>query len=160
KKIGRGYEAKIGELFPKLSVDLALAMVRLLASLETPAAKDAIGMAVQSPHALVRIEALGHVEGAAGSRLRTEMRRLLQDADQEVRLATLRAMEMHNIAIAGPFLVLRIQEDNFAKLPLDERKQALQALCKLRAKRGEEVCMELLSNSSLFRSRASDETRE
>lgn len=160
RKIGRGYEAKIGELFPKLGVDIALAMVRLLAGIDTPAAKEAIGGAVQSPYALVRIEALGHVEGAAGSRLRTEMRKLLEDPDPEVRLATLRAMESHNIAIAGPFLVLRIQEETFSKLPLEERKQALQALCKLRAKRGEEVCMELLSNSTLFRTRASDETRE
>jgi serine/threonine protein kinase len=159
-RMGRGHEAKIGALFPKLAVDLALGMVRLLASLETPAAKEAISMAAQSPHALVRIEALGHVEGAAGARLRTEMRRLLEDPDGEVRLATLRAMETHNIVIAGPFLVLRIQEKTFTKLPLEERKQSLQALCKLRAKRGEEVCMALLAHSQMFRSRALEETRE
>jgi serine/threonine protein kinase len=159
-RMGRGHEAKIGALFSKLALDLALGMVRLLASLDTPAAKEAVGMAVQSPHALVRIEALGNVEGAAGPRLRAEMRRLLEDPNPEVRLATLNAMESNNIAIAGPFLVLRIQEQTFSKLPIEERKQALKALCKLRAKRGEEVCMALLSNSPLFRSRALEETRE
>lgn len=159
-RIGRGHEAKIGGLFPKLSVDLALGMVRLLAGLDTPAGREAIGMAVQSPHALVRIEALGHVEGAAGTRLRGEMRRLMEDPDPQVRLTTLQAMESHNIVIAGPFLVLRIQEKGFAKLPLEERKQALQALCKLRAKRCEEVCIALLSNQSLFRSSDGEETRE
>ena len=159
-RVGRGNEAKIGALFPKLKVELALAMVRLLASIDTPAAKEAITMAAQSPHALVRIEALGHVEGAAGARLRAEMRRLLEDPDPDVRLAALRAMESHNIAIAGPFLVLRIQEKDFSKLPIDERRQALQTLCKLRAKRGEEVCIALLSDAKLLRSNASEETRE
>ncbi len=159
-RVGRGNEAKIGGLFPKLQVELALAMVRLLASIDTPASKEAVTMAAQSPHALVRIEALGHVEGAAGPRLRAEMRRLLEDPDPDVRLATLRAMETHNIAIAGPFLVLRIQEREFAKLPLDERRQALQSLCKLRAKRGEEMCIALLSDARLLRSGASEETRE
>jgi eukaryotic-like serine/threonine-protein kinase len=159
-RIGRGNEARIGALFPKLAVELALGMVRLLSSIDTPAAKEAIGMAASSPHALVRIEALGHVEGAAGPRLRVEMKRLLDDQDGDVRLATLRAMESHNIQIAGPFLVLRIQERDFSKLPLDERRQALQTLCKLRAKRGEEVCMALLSDAKLLRSNASEETRE
>jgi serine/threonine protein kinase len=159
-KIGRGNEAKIGALFPKLQVELAIGMVRLLTSIDTPAAKEAISMAANSPHALVRIEALGHVEGAAGPRLRAEMKRLLEDQDGNVRLATLRAMESNNIQISGPFLVLRIQEREFSKLPLEERRQALQTLCKLRAKRGEEVCMVLLSDAKLLRSSASEETRE
>ncbi|HKP57454.1 MAG TPA: protein kinase [Polyangiales bacterium] len=159
-RIGRGNEAKIGTLFPKLKVELALAMVRLLNSIDTPAAKEAISMAANSPHALVRIEALGYVEGAAGPRLRAEMKRLLEDEDGEVRLATLRAMEANNIQISGPFLVLRIQEREFSKLPLDERRQALQTLSKLRAKRCEEVCIALLKDEKLLRSNASEETRE
>jgi serine/threonine protein kinase len=160
KRIGRGHESKIGGMFPLLGLDLALGMVRLLASIDTPGAKEAIGMAVQSPHALVRIEALGHVEGAAGPRLRIEVRRLLEDPNPEVRRATLHAMESYNIVIAGPFLVLRIQENSFAKLSVEERRQSLQALCKLRAKRGEEVCIALLSDARVFRSRATEETRE
>jgi len=160
ERTGRGHEAKIGALFPKVDVDLGLALVRLLSQLETQQAKDAIGMASQSPHALVRIEALGHIEGASGSRLRLEIKKLLDDTDAGVRLAALQAMETHNIVIAGAFLVLRIQQPDFSKLPLPERKQALQALSKLRPKRCEEVCIELLSETSLLRSRSRDETRE
>ncbi|HET8932880.1 MAG TPA: serine/threonine-protein kinase [Polyangiales bacterium] len=160
QRTGRGNEAKIGALFPKVEVDLGLALVRLLSELDTPAAKDAIGMASQSPHALVRIEALGHIEGASGSRLRLEIKKLLDDTDENVRLAALQAMETHNIVIAGAFLVLRIQQQDFPKLPLAERKQALQTLSKLRPKRCEEVCIELLSQGSLLRARSSEETRE
>jgi|GEM_PF-1077229 len=160
ERTGRGNEAKIGALFPKVDVDLGLALVRLLSQLDTQPAKDAISMASQSPHALVRIEALGHIEGASGSRLRLEIKKLLEDPDAQVRLAALQAMETHNIVIAGAFLVLRIQQSSFSKLPLSERKQALQSLSKLRSKRCEEVCIELLSETSLFPNRNRDETRE
>ena len=160
KRVGRGNETKIATLFPKANVDLGLALVRLLSEIETDAAREAVAMASQSPHALVRIEALGHIEGASGSRLRLEMRKLLEDPDPAVRLLALRAMEEHNISIAGPFLVLRIQESEFNKLPLEERQQALTTLSKLRAKRCEEVCITLLSESSILRTKSRDETRE
>jgi hypothetical protein len=133
--------------------------VRLLASIPSDEAREAISLASQSPHPLVRIEALGHLEGVSGSRLRIELRKLLDDVDPEVRMTALRAMEQHNITIAGPFLVLRIQERTFVKLPHDERAQALQTLCKLRPKRGEEVCMTLLKESRLLRPTALEETR-
>jgi serine/threonine protein kinase len=159
-RVGRGNEAKIATLFAKVNVDLGLALVRLLSEIDTDAAREAVGMASQSPHALVRIEALGHIEGASGSRLRLEMRKLLEDPDPDVRLLALRAMEDHNIAIAGPFLVLRIQESEFSKLPFEERRQGLQTLGKLRIKRCEEVCVTLLSESSILRTKSRDETRE
>ena len=159
-RTGRGNEAKIAGLFAKVDVDLGLALVRILAEIDTDAAKDAIGSASKSPHALVRIEALGHVEGQSGARLRIELRKLLEDPDPDVRLLALRAMEEHNITIAGPFLVLRIQEPEFAKLPLGERHQALQTLSKLRPKRCEEVCIALLQDAPLLRSQSRDETRE
>jgi hypothetical protein len=132
----------------------------LLADLDTPGAKEAIGMASQSPHALVRIEALGHIEGVSGPRLRIELRKLIEDPDPTVRLLALNAMETHNIAIAGPFLVLRIQEPDFFKLAFEERNQALKTLGRLRPKRCEEVCMVLLANASLLRSGTREETRE
>jgi serine/threonine protein kinase len=159
-RTGRGNEAKIAGLFAKVDVDLGLALVRILAGIDTDAAKDAIGSASKSPHALVRIEALGHVEGQSGARLRIELRKLLEDPDPDVRLLALRAMEEHNITIAGPFLVLRIQEAEFAKLPIGERHQALQTLSKLRPKRCEEVCIALLKEAPLLRSQSRDETRE
>jgi hypothetical protein len=160
ERVGKGYEGKIAALFARAEVDLSLALVRELARLQTPEARQAIAQATQSPHALVRIEALGYVEGASGAQLRGEMRALLEDPSAEVRLAALRAMEKYHIAAAGPFLVLRIQSADFYKLPLEEKRQALQSLCALRPKRAEEVCIQLLSESKLIRSRPFEETRE
>jgi hypothetical protein len=57
-------------------------------------------------------------------------------------------------------LVLRIQEQEFAKLPFEERQQALQTLSRLRPKRCAEVCMALLSDARVLRLGAHEETRE
>jgi len=159
---GAGHEAAIGELFasPQITLELGLELVRLLAAINTPAAKEAISQATRCPHALVRIEALGYAEGVSSERLRTELRKLLEDDDEEVRLAALRAMETYNITVAGPFVVLRIQDKAYLKLGFEERKQALHTVCTLRPKRAEELCIELLSQSSLIRSKSMEETRE
>lgn len=159
---GVGHEAAIGELFasPQITLEMGLELVRLLAAINTPAAKEAIAQATRCPHALVRIEALGYSEGVSSERLRTELRKLLEDNDDEVRLAALRAMETYNITVAGPFVVLRIQDKGFIKLGYEERKQALHTVCTLRPKRAEELCIEILSQSALIRSKAMEETRE
>jgi serine/threonine protein kinase len=160
RRAGRGYEAKIGAQFGTADVELGLDLVRLLVSMNTDAAKEAVSMAASSPHPLVRIEALGHIEGVSGVRVRTEMRKLLDDDQLEVRLAALIAMEKHEIAAAGPFLVLRMQDKAFLKLPLEERRQSMQTLSKLRPKRCEEVCITLLNTTKLFQPAALETTRE
>ncbi len=159
-RLGKGQEMRIAALFPKASVDLGLALVRLFAAMDSPEAREAVSHAATSPHALVRIEALGHLEGVSGTRLRNELKKLVEDQNPDVRMAALQAMEKHNIVISGPFLVLRIQDPSFVKLPYDERRQSLQTLCRLRPKRGEEVCMALLQESKLLRPAALEETRD
>lgn len=160
RRAGKGYETKIGVLFSTADLQLGLDLVRLLVSMETDKSREAIAMAADSRHPLVRIEALGHLEGVSGTRVRTELRKLLEDDQVDVRLAALKAMEQHQIAAAGPFLVLRIQDKAFLKLPIEEREQSLQTLCMLRPRRCEEICMALLSESRLFRSGAFETTRE
>jgi hypothetical protein len=160
KRAARGYEKKIGAMFRSADLELGLELVRLLAATDSNEAREAIAMAADSPHALVRIEGLGHIEGVSGTRVRAEMRKLLEDEHLDVRLAVLKAMEQHQISAAGPFLVLRIQDKAFLKLPLEERDASLYTLSKLRPKRCEEVCMALLSESKLFRPTALESTRE
>jgi hypothetical protein len=159
RRVGRGYEPKIGALFATADVELGLELVRLLVSIESEPAREAIAMASGSPHPLVRIEALGHLEGVSGMRVRAELRKLLDDDEVEVRLAALRAMQHYQIAAAGPFLVLRIQDKAFLKLPYEEREQSLQTLSKLRPKRCEEICIALLEETKLFKMGALETTR-
>lgn len=159
-RMSEAQESKMAALFERADVDLALDLVRVLARLETKAAKEAIAQAAQSPHALVRIEALGYVEGVSSAHLRRELRKLVEDKNPKVRLQALQAMERHSVSVAGPFLVLRVQSGDFNRLPYEERKQALKTLCTLKPKRAEEVCMKLLGAGKLLRSGRSEQTRE
>ncbi|MBN1654045.1 MAG: protein kinase [Deltaproteobacteria bacterium] len=159
-KAARGHEREIAALILKADVDLALTLVRMLAAIASKEAKEAIAEATRSPHPLVRIEALSHIEGASSDKLRTELRALLEDRDPAVRLATLKAMQAYAIAAAGPFLVLRMQSNRFFKLPFDERKQCFETLTTLRPKRAEEVCQTLLANSGILSTKSVRETHE
>jgi eukaryotic-like serine/threonine-protein kinase len=158
-RTGRGHEAELGAQFAEASVDLGLALVRVLAAIGSPEATHAISEASRSPHPVVRIEALGHVEGVSSEKLRAELRGLIEDHEASVRLAALRAMEHHNIRVAGPFLVLRIKSPEFDKLPYEERQQALSTLATLAPNRAEPVCMELLQDQRMVSSEGHEQTR-
>lgn len=157
---GRGHEAAMGALFAKASVEVGLGLVRVLAELGTPEARQGVLSATKSPHALVRIEALGHLEGQSSERLRLELAALIEDKDGVVRLATLRRMAKYQVRAAGPYLVLRLKRSDFHDLPYDERREALATVLALTAARAEAVCIELLSARQFFASSAHEETRE
>ena len=113
----------------------------------TPPRKP-ISMASQSPHPLVRIEALGHIEGVSGVRVRTEMRKLLDD--DQTRGAPGRAQRDGDSTTSRPpgrSWCCASRTRRSSKLPLEEREQSLQTLSKLRPKRCEEVCIALLKTS-------------
>jgi hypothetical protein len=157
---GAGHEAEIGALFPEADLELGLSLVRILVATKTGAAREAISQAAHSPHPVVRIEALGHVEGVSSERLRLELRALLEDREGGVRLAALKAMEKYNIRVAGPFLVLRIRSDAFDNLPIDERRQALQTLAALAPNRAEALALELVKARNLVASGEHEASRE
>ena len=154
-----GHEATVADLFPKVDVDLGLALVRILADQGTAASEETILRATESPHPVVRIEALGHVEGQSSERLRQEMRALLDDADKSVRVAALTAMAQHKIKAAGPFLAMRIKGATFDALDGEERRLALDTVAILTAARAEALAMELLEPGSVFKNEAREATR-
>jgi hypothetical protein len=158
-RVGDGHEAELAALFEDAELDLGLALIRVLVRIGTPKARDAIASATKSRHAVVRIEALGHMEGVSSERLRLELRALLEDPSSDVRIAALRAMHDHTIRVAGPFLVLRIKAPGFDRLEYDERRQALHTLATLAPLRAETVCLELLAEARMVTSEAHEETR-
>lgn len=158
-RAARGYELELGQRFAEADVELGLALVRVLAALGTKEARDAISMAARCPHAVVRIEALGHVEGASSERLRLELRALLEDKEPGVRVAALRAMRQYGIRVAGPFLVLRIRSAEFDRLAFEEREEALHTVVALAPSRAEAVCLELLKESRMVSSESHEQTR-
>ena len=159
-RAGSGHEPAIGALLPSASVPVGVGLVRVLAELSTEAAKEAVTLGTKSRHALVRIEALGQLEGQSSERLRLELRALLEDPDGAVRLATLRTMAQLRVRAAGPYLVLRIKRSDFEDLSLDERREALSTVGVLTAARAEALCIELLESRRLLASESHEETRE
>ena len=160
RRTGTGHEAELGALLANASVELGLAVVRTLSAINSDAARDAIAGASESPHAVVRIAALGHVEGVSGSRLRVELRTLLEDDEPDVRVMALQAMRTHMIRVAGPFLVLRIKSPAFDKLSIHERREALLTLATLAPTRAEAIGIELLAAQKVMSSPAREDTRE
>jgi serine/threonine protein kinase len=158
-RVLEGQEALAGEILPTAPLPQAMALIKLLAGFGTPAATEAIAEATRNPEPVVRIEALGHVEGTSGERLRNELRLLLQDQDHEVRLAALRAMEAHAVRAAGPFLALRVRSPAFEKAPLVERQQAFATLARLAPSRTEAICLEVLGDARLVATTVHEETR-
>jgi HEAT repeat protein len=159
-RAGVGHEAEMGALFGEADIEVGLALVRVLSNMKTPAAREAISQAARSPHPVVRIEALGHVEGVSSERLRLELRALLEDREPAVRLAALKAMERYTIRVAGPFLVLRVRSEDFDSLTTDERRQAFQTLAALTSTRAESVALEVLNDRRLVSTDAHEASRE
>jgi hypothetical protein len=160
KRVASGKELEIGAVLPTAELSQAMALIAILAALETPGAQEAIAEAVKNPHPVVRIEALGHLEGVSSERLRVELRSLLQDNDLEVRLAALEAMQEHRVMVAGPFLAMRIRSSVFAKLSATEKRQAFSTLATLTTSRTEAICLEILADARLVTSSEHEETRE
>ncbi len=158
-RVGKGHEVRMGAVFVDAGLEMGLALIRVLSRIGTPEAKTAILRASTSPHPVVRIEAIGHVEGVSSERLRLELRALLEDNEPGVRVAALRAMHKHRVRVAGPSLVLRIKSSVFDTLAVDERRQALETLAALAQTRAEDVCVELLAEGRLITTDAHEETR-
>jgi HEAT repeat protein len=145
--------------FAEADLEVGLALIRVLARIGSPEARNALMRASTSPHAVVRIEALGHVEGVASERVRLELKALLEDPEPNVRAAALRAMQHHHIRAAGPGLVLRIRSAEFDKLTVDEKRLTLETLVTLAPNRAEAVCLELLEKARVVSSEAHEHTR-
>jgi HEAT repeat protein len=158
-RVGRGHEVRMGASFADAGLDLGLALIRVLSRIATPEARNAIMRASTSPHAVVRIEALSHLEGVASERVRAELKALLGDHDPGVRIAALRTIARYQVRVAGPSLVLRIRAPEFDKLPIEERRTALETLAALAPSRAEAVCLELLAEAPIVTSDAHEETR-
>lgn len=157
---GDAVVAPIAAILPQVEVDPAIALVRVLALIGTRPALEAITGATKSPHALVRIEALSHVEGVSSERLRVEMNALLDDSQPEVRVAALATILESRIKVAGPHLAMHALGDSFDNRPLHERRAMLRTLAVLLPSRAEDICLQHVQKSPLIPRAAHEETRE
>ncbi len=155
----QGHEAEIGSTFVSGHLEPSLALLKVLVALGTPAAREAAQQAARSPHPIVRIEALGLVEGSSGAGIRQALRAMLEDWDPAVRLAALKSIGTYRVKVAGPGLVMRVKSPEFDGLPVEERREALHSLYLLTSSRAEAVYLDLLADTHLVPTEAHEQTR-
>jgi eukaryotic-like serine/threonine-protein kinase len=143
KRWAAGHEAEIGERLQTAQPELGVELVRALAALRDPVAQRALNRAFRSPHAELRLEALGHLPEGADA-FTEELQRMLDDRAPEVRTKTLGALRSLKAKSIGPALARRIQASSFHGLPLEERRLWFEALAELHPARAEDVAVEML----------------
>jgi protein kinase-like protein len=141
-----GYEAEIARLLDGAGVDLAIGLLRVLAILDSDAAREAAVVATTSAHAVVRVFALS-TRGGGADDLEQEVRSVLEGPRADERRDLLVQLDRYKIKAALPALAARISSRAFDSLPADERRLALGALGGLDPARAEAVAVELLSGS-------------
>jgi serine/threonine-protein kinase len=159
KEHGSGHEEGMSGLFTILNETEGLALANLLTDFGSEKAKEAVGKGVASPYPLVRVQALENMDETSGTQVREELRTLLEDENETVRLTALDAINKYKIKAAGPYLVLRIRQPDFFDYSEEERKKSLETLAVLRPDRAERICVEILLDTAQVRSTSLDETR-
>ena len=153
--------ARSARQFATADVELGLELVRLLVSMRhgRGARSDCDGRE-QPASAGAHRGARSHRRRERNVRVRTEMRKLLDDDQLEVRLAALQrdgeAPDRRGRTVPGA----AHPGQGFLKLPLEGAQQSLQTLAQLRPKRCEEVCITLLKTSKLLQPSSLETTRE
>jgi serine/threonine protein kinase len=155
----QGHEGEIGATFASGHLEPSLALLKVLVALGTPAAREAAQAAAKSPHPIVRIEALGLVEGSSGAGIRQALRAMLEDWDPAVRIAALQSIGAYKVKVAGPGLVMRVKSPEFDTLSVEERREALNALYLLTSSRAEAVYLDLLADTRLVPTEPHEQTR-
>lgn len=154
-----GHEQALGELARTTDAHLGIEIARILARIDTLAARHALTTAAESAHAVVRIEALGLGEGPSGEKLRLELKHRLEDAPATERIQILRALADYEVRVAVPFLALRLKSTHLDSLPFEERRSLFHALCVLSPSRAEALAIEVLEHKKLISTGAHEETR-
>lgn len=154
-----GNEAELGQMLADADVARGRAILAILGRLDSDAARDALKHVEANPSAELRVEAVAVRAAAHAEGLRDELAALTSHADPQVRVAALKTMARYKVKEAGPPLVQHISSGNFNKLPLDERRVALETLWELSPVRAEQLALELAQKVPLITRESVDDTR-
>ena len=159
KKYAEGNEEFLGNLIPTADLKLALDLIHILKEIGTEAAMNAMIYATRSEHPVVRIEALGNLEGESSQRVTEELKNLLQDKNVKIRLAALEAIEKHNVYVAGPYLARRLVSTEFRQVSIAEKRQAFSTVAALSPGRTQIICLDILNDTHLISVEGFEEIR-
>jgi predicted Ser/Thr protein kinase len=153
-----GRELELVDKISAMSIDTARPLMRLLQSMATPGAQEALRRVTASNNPVLRCEAIAHL-AQSPDQLKDELSRLVESPQAEMRAAALRTMAYHQVRAAGPLLVKRVQDPSFNQLNRQEKRELLEALFALNPQRAEELSVEIVQKHGLLVDETLEDTR-
>jgi eukaryotic-like serine/threonine-protein kinase len=153
-----GRELELVDKISAMSIDTARPLMRLLQSMATPGAQEALRRVTASNNPVLRCEAVAHL-AQSPEQLKDELSRLVESPQAEMRAAALRTMAYHQVRAAGPLLVKRVQDPSFNQLNRQEKRELLEALFALNPQRAEELSVEIVQKHGLLVDETLEDTR-
>lgn len=153
-----GRELELVDKISGMSIDTARPLMRLLQSMGTPGAQEALRRVTASNNPVLRCEAVAHL-AQSPDQLKDELSRLVESPQPEMRAAALRTMAYHQVRAAGPLLVKRVQDPSFNQLNRQEKRELLEALFALNPQRAEELSVEIVQKHGLLVDETLEDTR-
>jgi hypothetical protein len=144
-----GRELELVDKISGMSIDTARPLMRLLQTMSTPGAVEALRRVTASNNPVLRCEAIAHL-ASTPDQLKDELMRLVESPQPELRAAALRTMAHHQVRAAGPLLVKRVQDPSFNQLQRQEKRELLEALFSLNPQRAEEMSIEIVQKHGLL----------
>jgi eukaryotic-like serine/threonine-protein kinase len=154
-----GNETDLARILAGAEPDLALAILRVMAKSASTQALVVFEMALNSPHADVRLESITTMPATQPERVAPQVERVTADSDPRVRREALRLLVKFGATGAVPSITRRIQAPNFHDLQVTERREWMSTLWKLAQPRAEEVLIAIVSEKKLIPSEAAELTR-
>jgi hypothetical protein len=153
-RLAPGAETEIGKAATAAAGDVRTRLLELLASANTPAAKETLFTLAQSEDAALRMEA----RMLSGGDDRSELFAAL-DGSPQMRMSALRLLVRHNVRSAWPAVKRLYDKNGFHDLGTDEKREILRALVLLSPEDGEALALELAKKGGLLRSDAREASR-
>ncbi len=150
-RVMAGREAQVAAAATQLDTETACALVELLAAVSSPAARESLGMLLQSENLAVRLEAkLRLASGPEAAQ--AELVAMLENRSTAARTAALGTLARHRMVNAWPTVARMIRASEFPERPPEEQRAVLDTMLLLGPDRGEPLALELAKKSSVLSS--------
>ena len=153
-----GNEMEIAAKAAGLDVDVTAGLLRVLASAQTPAARQALTSLGQSEDVALRIEAKVLISGNPES-AQADLASMCESSSAIVRMAALKTTARHMVRSLWPTVARHAKQPNFHELGSDERVELMRTLIVLAPERGEPLAIEIAKKSGVFISEEKEASR-
>ncbi|GEM_PF-2790661 len=160
RKFAAGFETAFATTIARSPAHVAIALVQILAELETKASHDALVRATDHTDSAVQIESLAYAYPHTSDRVFADrVKRMLELNNPDARSRLLQAIEAHKMTRAASVLDERVLEREFDALSAEERTMTFSVLGKLAPRRAEQSAIEILSSLRFLSTPAHETTR-